>query len=120
MAYLSTITLNVELTSGGRDEKSRSQYEAQQRWHSVVDLAPPDEKVVDNVQETGFKAEIVFWEPDPAQRAFPESLAFVTGQFFFIQSEAEQTLIFRANPLRTYVENLPWARSGEITQTNII
>jgi hypothetical protein len=103
MAYLSTITLNVELTTGGRDEKSRSQYEAQQRWYSLVDVAPPDQKVVDNVQGTAYKTEITFWEPDAAQRPFPESLAFVTGQFFFITLEAEQTLIIRGNPLRTYV-----------------
>jgi hypothetical protein len=103
MAYLSTITLNVELSTGGRDEKSSSQYEAQQRWHSLVDVMPPDEKVVDNVQGTMYKAEISFWEPDAAQRPFPESLAFVTGQFFFITSESEPTLIIRGNPLRTYV-----------------
>ncbi|KFZ23651.1 hypothetical protein V502_01867 [Pseudogymnoascus sp. VKM F-4520 (FW-2644)] len=101
MAYLSTITLNVELTTGGRDEKSSSQYEAQQRWYSLVDIVPPNEKVVDNVQGTVYKTEISFWEPDAAQRPFPESLAFVTGQFFFVTSEVEQTLIIRANPLRT-------------------
>ena len=100
MAYLSTITLNVELSSGGRDEKASSQYEAQQRWHSLVDVTPPGEKVVDNVQGTVYRVEVTFWEPDAALRPFPESLAFVTGQFFFIISALEPVLIIRANPLR--------------------
>jgi len=105
MAYLSTITLNIELSSGGRDEKISSQYESHQRWFSQVD-ATPSEKFVDNVQETSYQTEVTFWEPDVAQRPFPNSLAFVTGQFFFIQrasvqeQEQEQVLIIRANPLR--------------------
>jgi hypothetical protein len=103
MAYLSTIILNIELTTGGCDKKSRSQYKAQQYWYSIVDIALPDKKVVDNIQGTVYKAEIIFWEPDAMQCPFPESLAFVTGQFFFIISEAEQTLIIRGNPLRMYI-----------------
>jgi hypothetical protein len=60
MAYLSTITLNLELSSGGHDQKTSSQYEAQQRWHSLVDVTPPGEKVVDNVQATVYSAELTF------------------------------------------------------------
>jgi hypothetical protein len=101
MAYISTITLNVELSGGGHDEKISSQYGAHQRWHSQVDVTPPDEKVVDHVQETVYKTEVVFWEPDPALRPLPDSLAFVTGQFFFVLTEMEPLLMIRANPIRT-------------------
>lgn len=104
MAYLSTITLNVELSNGGRDEKINSQYDGHQRWYSQVIVTPPGEKVVDNVQETLYNTEVTFWEPDATLRPFSDSLAFVTRQFFFIkrglQQEHEQVLIIRANPLR--------------------
>jgi hypothetical protein len=100
MAYISTITLNVELFNGGRDEKTSSQYKAQQRWHSEVDVTAPDEKVVDNVQEATYKTEVTFWEPHAALRPIPDSLAFVTGQFFFVGTALEVTLIIRANPIR--------------------
>ena len=103
MAYLSTITLNVELLNGGRDEKINSQYDGHQRWYSQVIVTPLGEKVVDNVQETSYNTEVTFWEPDATLRPFPNSLAFVTRQFFFIkrelQQEHEQVLIIRANPL---------------------
>jgi hypothetical protein len=105
MAYLSTITLNVELSGGGRDEKINSQYEGHQRWYSQVIVTPPGEKVVDNVQEALYNTEVTFWEPDATQRPFPDSLAFANGQFFFVrralEQEHEQVLIIRANPLRT-------------------
>ena len=103
MAYLSTITLNVELDSGGRDEKINTKYEAYQQWYSRVIVTPPGEKVVDNVQETLYNTEVTFWEPDASLRPFPDSLAFATGQFFFIRraDEQEQVLIIRANTIRT-------------------
>lgn len=106
MAYLSTITLNVELSSGGRDEKINSQYDSYQRWYSQVIVTPPGEKVVDNVRETLYNMEVTFWEPDATLHPFADSLAFVTGQFFFIRraaeqdQEQEQVIIIRANPIR--------------------
>ena len=109
MAYLSTITLNVELSSGGHDEKINSQYEGYQRCYSQVIVTPPGEKVVDNVQETLYNTEVTFWESDATLRPFPDLLAFVTGQFFFIrrgveqeqEQEQEQVIIIQANPIQT-------------------
>ena len=100
MAYISTITLNVELSNGGCDEKISSQYKAQQRWYSEVDVTPPDEKVVDNVQDATYKTEVTFWEPRAALRPVPDSLAFVTGQFFWVVTGLEVILSIRANPIR--------------------
>ncbi len=60
-------------------------------------------KVVDNVQETLYNTKVMFWEPDATLHPFPDLLAFVTRQFFFIkrglQQEYEQVLIIRANLL---------------------
>ena len=51
---------------------------------------PPGEKVAEHMQETVYKVEITFWEPD-------------AGEFFFITSELETMLIIRENPLQTHV-----------------
>ena len=99
MAYIPTVTLNVELSDGGRDEKISSQYEAQQQWYSEVNVAPPDEKVVDNVQEGTYKTEVTFWEPYATLRPLLDLLAFVTRQFFFVVRALEAILIIRANPI---------------------
>ena len=106
MAYLSTITLNLELSSGGHDEKIDSQYDSYQHWYSQLIVTPPGEKVMDNIQETLYNTEVTFWEPDATMRPFADSLAFATGQFFFIRraveqgQEQEQVIIIRANPIR--------------------
>ena len=60
MAYLSTITLNVELSSGGRDKEMNSKYKAYQQWYSQVIVTPPSEKVVDNVQEILYNTKVTF------------------------------------------------------------
>ena len=55
---------------------------------------------MDDVQEATYKTEVTFWEADAALRPLPDSVAFATGQFFFVTTASEAILIIRANPIR--------------------
>ena len=70
MAYISTITLNLEVSNGGRDDKTNAQYNAHQRWCAQIIATPADQKVMDNVGETLYGTEVTFWEPNAALRHF--------------------------------------------------
>ena len=99
MAYISTMTLNLEVSNSGRDDKIKAQYNAHQRWYAQIIATPPDEKV-DNVQETLYGTEVTFWERNAALHPRPDSPIFVIGRFSFVTRGSEVVLIIRANPIR--------------------